>query len=433
MNTYDIIAAKKRSEELTDEQIRYFVEGYTRGDIPDYQISALLMAICFNGMTDGELATLTAAISESGDRVDLSEFGALAADKHSTGGVGDKTTLIVAPIVASVGVKVAKMSGRGLGHTGGTVDKLESIPGYRTSVSAEEFYSQVRRIGIAVVGQSGNLAPADKKLYALRDVTATVDSVPLIASSIMGKKLAGGANTIVLDVKYGSGSFMKTPSEAEILADKMVKIGNANGRRTSALITNMDIPLGHAIGNSLEVIEAIEALKGNGPRDLMEVSLALSRAMVSLALGVDDATAEELVRHALESGAAIEKLKEWIGAQGGDIAYIDDTSLFRRAEYSLDVCAEKDGYISFMDTELLGLVSVSLGAGRETKNDEIDHSAGIIIRKKTADKVSVGECIMTLYTNRRESLDGAARRIAGGVRYSGEPVTALRCVHSYVG
>jgi pyrimidine-nucleoside phosphorylase len=432
MNTYDIISKKKHGEELTASEIEFIVDGYTKGSIPDYQVSALLMAICFNGMTDKELSTLTMAIAKSGDTVDLSEFGALAADKHSTGGVGDKTTLIVAPLVASVGVKVAKMSGRGLGHTGGTVDKLESIPGYKTDVSSEDFYSQVRRIGIAVVGQSGNLAPADKKLYALRDVTATVDSVPLIASSIMGKKLASGANSIVLDVKYGSGSFMKTPECARELADKMVRIGQANGRRVAALITNMDVPLGYAIGNSLEVKEAVDTLRGNGPEDLTEVCLALSSAMVSLALGLGEREAYNTVKEALADGRAYGKFKEWITAQGGDISYIEDTDMLPRSEYSFDVLAEEDGYISFMDAEALGLAAVSLGAGRATKSDIIDHAAGIVLKKKTADKVKRGECIMTLYSNKKESLEPEGARIMEGIRYSNSAPERQSTVHSKV-
>ena len=432
MQMYDIIAEKKRGGTLSEEEIRFFVKGYTDGNIPDYQISALLMAICLNGMTDGELSVLTSAIADSGDRVDLSEFGALAADKHSTGGVGDKTTLIVAPIVASLGVKVAKMSGRGLGHTGGTVDKLESIPGYRTSLSTEEFYSQVRKTGIAVVGQSGNLAPADKKLYALRDVTATVDSVALIASSIMGKKLAGGANTIVLDTKYGSGSFMKSAADAELLARKMVSIGRSNGKNVAALITNMDIPLGSAIGNTLEVKEAVQTLKGNGPSDLTEVCLALSAVMVSLSLNVEINEAERLVADALYSGKAYEKFKEWISTQGADASFIEDTARLGSAKYSLDVAAWRDGYISSMDTELIGLVSVSLGAGRMTKEDTIDSTAGIIIHKKTPDYVQAGDTIMTLYSDREDTLAPAAKRIKTAVTLAEKQPEVVKTVHSRI-
>lgn len=433
MNIYDIILKKKRGSELTCDEVAYFVDGYTKGEIPDYQVSALLMAICFNGMTDTELAQLTASIAHSGDTVDLSEFGTLTVDKHSTGGVGDKTTLITAPIVASLGAKVAKMSGRGLGHTGGTVDKLESVPGYRTSVSSEEFYSQVRQIGIAVVGQSGNLAPADKKLYALRDVTATVDSVPLIASSIMGKKLAGGAGAIVLDVKYGSGSFMKTPEDAELLADTMVRIGKANGKRVAALITDMSIPLGYAIGNTLEVIEAIDTLRGKGPKDLTKICLELSSSMVTLALGVSREEADVMVKDSLYSGKAYEKFKEWITAQGGSLAHITDTTLFERAKYSLDVVAERDGYLGAMNTEHIGLAAVSLGAGRVTKTDVIDPAAGIIMRKKTGDAVSVGDSIMTLYSDSEAKLSDAAERIKSDLRYSDAPVTGGALIYSRIG
>ena len=396
MQLYDIITKKKHGEELTDEEIKFFVEGYTRGEILDYQASALTMAICLRGCTERETATLTQAICDSGDVVDLSELGDSTVDKHSTGGVGDKTTMVIAPIVASLGAAVAKMSGRGLGHTGGTVDKLESFPGYRTSLTPEEFIGQVKKIGIAVIGQSGNLAPADKKLYALRDVTATVDSIPLITSSIMGKKLAAGTRSIVLDVKYGSGSFMKTAEDAETLARNMVEIGYRRGRRVSALITNMDVPLGHAVGNILEVKEAIEVLSGRGPADLREVALSLATEMVRLSLGKDALTARRMCEDAISSGKARAKLVEWIGEQGGDARYAADTSLFEAAAYSRPVYAPEDGYITAMNTEKIGLASVALGAGRVTKDDLIDFTAGIIIEKKTGDYVQRGDLIATL-------------------------------------
>ena len=364
MRFYDIIAKKRHGLALSGEEIDFFVSEYTAGSIPDYQASALLMAICTRGMSGEETARLTAAIAASGNRVDLSCFGNLTVDKHSTGGVGDKTTLIVAPLAASLGCKVAKMSGRGLGHTGGTVDKLESFPGYTTSLSSEKFLDTVRRIGVSVVGQSGNLAPADKKIYALRDVTATVDSVPLIASSVMGKKLAAGAHSIVLDVKCGSGSFMKTPREAEELARAMVDIGRRNGRAVSALITNMDAPLGSAVGNILEVREAIDTLRGAGPRDLREICIALAAEMAHLSLGTDLRTARSRAEEALAGGAALAKFKEWISAQGGDVSYIDEPEKFDTARCITELKATEDGYITAMDTERIGLASVALGAGR---------------------------------------------------------------------
>ena len=400
MRMYDIITKKKQGKPLTREEIFFFVSGYTDGTIPDYQASSLLMAICLRGMNDEETAYLTEAIEKSGNTVDLSRFGNLSVDKHSTGGVGDKTTLIVAPIVASLGCKVAKMSGRGLGHTGGTVDKLESIKGYKTSLSSSEFMDIVDRVGISVIGQSENLAPADKKIYALRDVTATVDSIPLIASSIMGKKLASGAHSIVLDVKFGSGAFMKTEDDAVLLAEKMVSIGRSLGRRVSALITDMNTPLGYAIGNTLEVAEAIEVLRYNGPSDLKEVCIALASSMVSLALDLPYDTARDKVLHSLKSGLALKKFREWMAAHGADLEGTD----FAKAKYSLEVKAESDGYISSMDTELIGHAATELGAGRKRKEDEIDFAAGIILKRKTADKVKSGDTVATLYSSREETL-----------------------------
>ncbi len=418
MRIYDIIQKKKRGDELTETEILNFIAEYTNGNIPDYQVSALLMAICFKGMTDRETAILTNAISKSGDNIDLSEFGTLSVDKHSTGGVGDKTTLIVAPIAASVGCKLAKMSGRGLGHTGGTVDKLESFPGYNTSLTAEEFFSLVRKHGIAVVGQSGNLAPADKKLYALRDVTATVDSVPLIASSVMGKKLAAGAKSIVLDVKCGSGSFMKTVEEAETLARTMVSIAKNSDRRASALITNMDVPLGRAIGNMLEVKEAISVLKGSGPADLVQICIALSSEMIRLALGIDEEKANILAKKSLVSGDAYSKFKEWIGSQGGDVRYADDPSLFKEASFKFEIKSSFDAYINHMNAEGIGVCAMELGAGRKTKTDIIDFEAGIVLDKKTGDKVSKGDVIATLYTNNENSLKIAEKIFEDSIEYS---------------
>lgn len=432
MRMYDLITKKKRGEPLTEEEIRGFILEYTDGKIPDYQVSALLMAICLNGMNTEETYALTDAIAKSGDSVDLSEFGELSADKHSTGGVGDKTTLIVAPLAAALGCKVAKMSGRGLGHTGGTIDKLESFPGYKVNVSAKDFKKQVREIGVAVIAQSGNLAPADKKLYALRDVTATVDSIPLITSSIMGKKLPSGAHSIVLDVKCGSGAFVKTTSDAEILAKNMVSIGNLCGRRTAALITNMDIPLGYGIGNILEVKEAIATLKGNGPSDLTEICISLAAAMASLALSISFDEAKARAEKALLCGAALRKFKEWIGAQGGDTALIDNPELFKKSAYEHKIIADRDGYISGMDAEAVGICAMELGAGRKTKEDVIDYSAGIVLNKKTGDKVTVGDTLVTLYTNEPEALSDAENLFINSLSFSDIPIEKVKLIHKII-
>lgn len=417
MRIYDIIKKKRDGGELSTEEIRFFIDGFVSGTIPDYQASALCMAIFYKGMTEKETADLTLAMAESGDTVDLSEFGELTVDKHSTGGVGDKTTLIVAPLVASLDCIVAKMSGRGLGHTGGTVDKLESIDGFNTALSPAEFMKQVKEIGIAVVGQTGNLTPADKKLYALRDVTATVDSLPLIASSIMSKKLAAGAHTIVLDVKYGSGAFMKTPEDARALAEAMVKIGNNCARKTAAVITNMDIPLGNNIGNSLEVKEAIDVLQGNGPEDLKEVCLTLAAQIVSLSKNIPEADARKLTEDALYSGKAFEKFKTWITAQGGKREWLENPELFPKADCSHTVTAPCDGYIEKIDTEAVGIASVILGAGRETKEDSIDMSAGIVLHKKTGDKICKGEALATLYTCNKASISGAEAKFLSALDF----------------
>ncbi len=432
MRIYDIITKKKRREKLTKEEIEAFVSGYTSGEIPDYQMSALLMAICLNGMDSKETAELTAAIAESGGSVDLSEFGRLSADKHSTGGVGDKTTLIVAPLAAALGCKVAKMSGRGLGHTGGTVDKLESIQGYTTAVSKEDFYRQVREIGIAVVGQTENLAPADKKLYALRDVTATVDSIPLITSSIMGKKLASGAHTIVLDVKCGSGAFMKTPEDAEILAESMVEIGRLCGRATAAVITDMDTPLGYAVGNALEVKEAIDTLKAKGPKDLTEISIALAALMAQLSLDIPQGEAERLAREALKSGAALQKFKEWISAQGGDARVTENADILPKAKYAHEIKATRGGYISKTDAERIGLAAMELGAGRKTKDDIIDYGAGVILNKKRGDRVAVGDTIATLYTDKPEALNSAEELFLSAISISDENTNTTPIIYKII-
>lgn len=409
---YDIIAKKRHGGTLTDREIRDAVAEYTNGNVPDYQMSALLMAICCNGMDGRETATLTDAIATSGEMLDLSSLGELSVDKHSTGGVGDKTTLVAIPIAAALGCKIAKMSGRGLGHTGGTVDKLESIDGFRTTLTKEEFISQVQKIGVAVIGQSENLAPADKKIYALRDVTATVDSIPLITSSVMGKKLASGAHSIVLDVKYGSGSFMKTVTDAERLARNMVEIGKRCGRRTAALITDMDTPLGECIGNILEVKEAIKTLHGAGPSDLYELSVELAAMMAHLSLGIPHPTARERAEEAVKDGSALATLRAWVEAQGGNGELIAHPDSFPEARYSREVSASADGYIGSMNAERIGLISVSLGAGREKKGDPVDYAAGIVLKKKTGDRVRRGEVVATLLTDRAEALEGAAAQFS---------------------
>ena len=381
MRMYDLIMKKRNGEALTEQEIQYMIREYVAGEIPDYQMSAFLMAVYFKGMTEEETLAMTQAVAHSGEMVDLSGIEGVKVDKHSTGGVGDKTTMIIAPIVAACGVKVAKMSGRGLGHTGGTVDKLESIPGLHTSLSREDFFNVVNQTGLSVIGQSGNLAPADKKLYALRDVTATVDSIPLIAVSIMSKKLAAGNDCILLDVKTGSGAFMKSIDDSIALAKEMVAIGENAGRKTVALITDMDIPLGHNIGNSLEVIEAVETLKGNGPEDLTEVCVHLASNMLFLA---GKGTLEEcrsLVREVIANGEALKRLAAMVEAQGGDSSVIFDTDKFEKAAYQHEVLAKKSGYITFMDTEICGIASAMLGAGRETQDIQIDFAEGIILKK----------------------------------------------------
>ena len=433
MDVYGIITKKKHGEELSREEIFGIAKAYVEGDVPDYQISALLMAIYFNGMSDRETADLTEAITESGDKIDLSAFGALTADKHSTGGVGDKTTLIVAPLASSLGCKVAKMSGRGLGHTGGTVDKLESIPGYNTSLSPEAFYRQVEDHGIAVIGQSGNLAPLDKKLYALRDVTATVDSIPLIVSSIMGKKLAAGSKTIVLDVKYGSGSFMKSAEDAEILAEKMVAIGKRCGRRVTAVISDMDTPLGSNIGNALEVAEAVALLRGEGADDLTEICIELASEMVASVREIPKDEARGLAVEALRSGAAYAKFRRWIEAQGGDLCALDDLDTFAHSAYTHEVKATRGGYITAMNAEALGTVALSLGAGRRTKDDVIDHTAGIILHKKTGDKVAAGEVIATLKTSTKPcELPSASEAFLNAIEIAENAPTHRPLIHRII-
>lgn len=416
MRMYDVIMKKRNGGALTEEEIREVISGYVAGEIPDYQMSAFLMAVYFQGMTEEETVAMTEAVAHSGDMVDLSAIAGIKVDKHSTGGVGDKTSLIIGPIVAACGVKVAKMSGRGLGHTGGTVDKMEAIPGMRTDLSREEFFRVVNQTGLSIIGQTGNLAPADKKLYALRDVTATVDSIPLIAVSIMSKKLAAGSDAILLDVKTGSGAFMKTLEDSIALAKEMVSIGENAGRKTAALITDMDIPLGNNIGNSLEVMEAVETLKGNGPADLTEVCIHLAGNMLYLA---GKGTIEEcmaLAKAKIEDGSALERLAAMVEAQGGDASVILDPSRFAKAPYSMQVFAEKEGYIGAMDTEGCGIASSMLGAGRQTKDSAIDPAAGIVLKRKVGDYVTKEDVIAVLYTSDSSLLEQAQKKYVSSVR-----------------
>ena len=420
MRMYDLITKKRNGSALTDSEITYMIREYVAGNVPDYQMSAFLMAVYFRGMTEEETLAMTNAVAHSGDMVDLSAIKGIKVDKHSTGGVGDKTTLVIAPIVAACGAKVAKMSGRGLGHTGGTVDKLESIPGLKTSLSQETFFDVVNKTGLSVIGQSGNLAPADKKLYALRDVTATIDSIPLIAISIMSKKLAAGSDCILLDVKTGSGAFMKTIEDSIALAREMVAIGENAGKRTVALITDMDIPLGHNIGNSLEVIEAVDTLKGKGPADLTEVCLNLAANMLYLAGKGDMKTCMDLVQGAIQDGSALERLIAMVEAQGGDSAVIKDTEKFAKAPYAYEIKANKTGYITFMDTEKCGIASSMLGAGRETKESEIDFSAGIILHHKVGEHVKEGQIIATMYASDEELFEAASAKYQAAVTIGGE-------------
>ena len=421
MRMFDIIAKKRDGGVLSREELEFAVMGFVNGQVPDYQMSALLMAIYLRGMTEKETAQLTDVMAHSGDMVDLSAISGIKADKHSTGGVGDKTTLVIAPIVAACGVKIAKMSGRGLGHTGGTVDKMEAVPGTQTAVDRERFFAQVNEIGISVIGQSGNLAPADKKMYALRDVTATIGCVPLIASSIMSKKLAAGSDCILLDVKTGNGAFMKTLDDSIELAKAMVSIGQHNGRKVAALITDMDTPLGHNIGNSLEVIESVEVLKGHGPADLTEVCYQLAANMLYLAGKGSLEDCRRMAEEAVASGAAYEKLKQMFAAQGGDVSVLDDPDKFQKAKFSRPLLAAESGYLVRMNTEMVGNASVDLGAGRITKEDVIDFAAGIVLHKKTGDKVEAGECLATLYADQEEKFDAAEEMFRAALTFGPEP------------
>lgn len=432
MRMYDIIHKKRNGGELSEEEIRFFIEGYTDESIPDYQAAALCMAVYFRGMTPKESSILTLAMAESGDQIDLGGIEGFTVDKHSTGGVGDKTSLIVVPIVASCGGKVAKMSGRGLGHTGGTVDKLESIPGFRTELNPDDFIKQVNGIGLCIVGQTGELAPADKKLYALRDVTATVESIPLIASSIMSKKLAAGSKGIVLDVKTGSGAFMKTVEESENLAKEMVAIGKSAGRSVTAVITNMDIPLGDSVGNSLEVIEAIKTLKGEGKSDLTEVCLTLAAQMLSMVTGEDEKTCYSMAKGAIDNGLAINKLREMISAQGGNANVVDDYSLFKQPKYTAEIFSECDGFIEHTDAEKIGIASVILGAGREKKGDPIDPSAGIVLKKKTGDYVKKGEPLAVFYTDDEGKIEGAKQEFLDAFTFGNERTQPQKLIYKII-
>ena len=432
MRMYDILAKKRDGGILTDEEIQFFIDGYVSGAIPDYQASALLMAIFLKGMTPHETAALTRSMAQSGDLVDLSSIDGIKVDKHSTGGVGDKTTLIVAPVVASLGVRVAKMSGRGLGHTGGTVDKLESIPGFRTTLDREAFFDVVRRVGVSVIGQSGNLAPADKKLYALRDVTATVNSIPLIASSIMSKKIAAGSDRILLDVKTGSGAFMKTLEDSIALAKEMVSIGEHVGRRTVALITDMDRPLGCAIGNALEVCEACETLQGRGPADLTEVCIELAANMLWLAEKGELAQCRSLARQQIANGEAFAKLKEMVQAQGGDTSVLDNPEKFAPPNVCYEVLAQREGFLYAMDTERCGVASMELGAGREKKEDPIDYSAGIVLRKKVGDFVRKGEVLASFYSSEESKCRTAEQTFTQALRIQDARPKQTALIHTRV-
>ncbi|EGQ3249923.1 pyrimidine-nucleoside phosphorylase [Staphylococcus pseudintermedius] len=400
MRMVDIIAKKRDGHALTKEEIEFVVNGYTNDDIPDYQMSSLAMAIFFQDMTDEERAYLTMAMVESGDQIDLSNIEGIKVDKHSTGGVGDTTTLVLAPLVAALDVPVAKMSGRGLGHTGGTIDKLESVEGFHVEISEEAFVKLVNEDKVAVIGQTGNLTPADKKIYALRDVTATVNSIPLIASSIMSKKIAAGADAIVLDVKTGNGAFMKTVDDAEQLAHAMVKIGNQVGRQTLAIISDMSQPLGRAIGNALELQEAIDTLKGEGPEDLTELVLTLGSQMVVLAQKAKDLDeARGMLQEVIDNGKALEKFKTFLSNQGGDASVVDDPSKLPTAQYQFELPAKRSGVVSEMIANEIGIASMMLGAGRQTKEDVIDLAVGLVLNKKVGDRVEEGESLLTIYAN----------------------------------
>ena len=423
MRLYDLIMKKRNGEELTKEEIEFMIEGYTKEEIPDYQMSAFLMAVYFKGMTEDETVELTMAMANSGDIMDLSEIEGLKADKHSTGGVGDKTSLVLGPMVAALGVPVAKMSGRGLGHTGGTIDKLESFPGFSTDLTKEQFIQNVNSIKMAIIGQTGDLAPADKKLYALRDVTATVDNLSLIASSIMSKKLAAGADVIVLDVKTGKGAFMKKEADALALAREMVKIGTNAGKETVAIISDMDQPLGFAVGNALEVKEAIDTLNGNGAKDLLELVITLGAYMLVGTKRVENIeAAREKLLGTIEDKSALKKFQEFVEAQGGDARAIDNTELLPKASIVMEIKAEEDGFVEKIETEEIGMVCLLLGGGRETKESEIDLSVGLVLHKKIGDAVKKGEVLATMYGNDLKKMEIARERFLLTYSFSKTPV-----------
>ena len=433
MRMYDLILKKKQGGELSTDEIRYMIEGFTEGRIPDYQMSAMTMAICFRGMTPRETVDLTLAMRDSGDVLDLSGIKGVKVDKHSTGGVGDKTSLALTPIIAALGVPVAKMSGRGLGHTGGTIDKLECFDGFTTALSEEQFAGNVNTIGIAIAGQTANLAPADKKLYALRDVTATVDQMSLIASSIMSKKLASGSDAIVLDVKTGNGAFMKKLEDSRALAKEMVSIGTMAGKKTVAVITDMDQPLGRAVGNSLEVWEAIDTLRGEGPADFKEVVFALGSQMLMLAgRAADEKEARALMEGVIEDGSALDKFAQFVRAQGGDAAPVYDTSLLPVAGKTLEVTAKESGYVHRILAEDIGIACMTLGGGRETKESAIDLSVGIILEKKNGDAVSDGEVLATIYGNDDAKMQAAYEKIAHAYEIAKEPAAFVPVVREYI-
>ncbi|AGX05374.1 pyrimidine-nucleoside phosphorylase [Bacillus sp. NRRL B-14911] len=432
MRMVDLIEKKRDGKELSSEEIQFIIKGYTDGAIPDYQISALTMAIFFQGMTESERADLTMSMVESGDKIDLSKIEGIKVDKHSTGGVGDTTTLVLGPLVAAVGVPVAKMSGRGLGHTGGTIDKLEAVEGFHVEIENEEFIKLVNQNKIAVIGQSGNLTPADKKLYALRDVTATVDSIPLIASSIMSKKIAAGADAIVLDVKTGAGAFMKTLDDSRELAKAMVRIGNNVGRKTMAVISDMSQPLGFAIGNALEVKEAIDTLKGEGPEDLTELCLVLGSHMVVLAEKAETpAQAREMLEQAIKDGSALEAMKTFLSSQGGDASVVDDPSRLPQAKFVYELEAKEDGYVSEIVADAVGTAAMVLGAGRATKESEIDLAVGLMLRKKIGDTVSKGESLATIYSN-FENVEEVKERLYSSIKITASKVDAPVLVHEEI-
>jgi len=433
MRAYDVILKKRNGFFLTQEEIEYFVHGYAKGEVTDYQMAAWLMAVFFQGLTDQETAFLTQAMIDSGEVIDLKEIAGIKVDKHSTGGVGDTTTLVLAPLVAAAGVNVAKMSGRGLGHTGGTLDKLESIPGLHIDLTKEKFIENVEKIGLAVMGQTANLVPADGKMYALRDVTATVESMPLIASSIMSKKIAAGAQAIVLDVKTGQGAFMKTLSQSLELAEAMVKIGKKMNRKTIAFITDMNQPLGYAVGNALEVEEALAVLSGQGPEDLRELCLELGGAMVYLAQKASSREeAREKLRLLLENGAALEKLGEMITAQGGNRRVLHDWTLLPQAAIKEEVRAGEDGYLTSLEAEKIGITAMLLGAGREKKEDIIDHSAGVLLKKKVGDKVSKGEVLAVLHSNDTTKISQAKAMYSSAYLIQNQPLEKLKLIYQII-